>query len=75
MTQDIPKQYDPAAVEKPVYRRWLEAKAFAAVPDARGEDRRYVIMMPLPNVTGALHGPRDGQHDAGPPRPLAPDGG
>ena len=55
MTQDIPKQYDPAAVEKPIYRRWLEAKAFAAVPDARGEDRRYVIMMPLPNVTGALH--------------------
>ena len=55
MNEDIPKLYDPAAAEGPIYRRWLEAKAFAAFPDARGEDRRYVIMMPLPNVTGALH--------------------
>jgi len=55
MSQDLPKLYDPAAAEGPIYRRWLEAKVFAAFPDARAEDRRYVIMMPLPNVTGALH--------------------
>ncbi len=55
MKKEIPKLYDPAAAEDPISRRWLEAKAFAAFPDARGEDRRYVIMMPLPNVTGALH--------------------
>ena len=36
-------------------RRWLEAKAFAAHPDDRAPEKRYVIMMPLPNVTGALH--------------------
>ncbi|MFO7732266.1 MAG: class I tRNA ligase family protein, partial [Candidatus Aminicenantes bacterium] len=55
MTKEIAKHYDPAATERAVYRRWLEAGAFAAFPDGRGEDRRYVIMMPLPNVTGALH--------------------
>ena len=36
-------------------QRWLEAKAFSALPDERPPERRYVIMMPLPNVTGALH--------------------
>jgi valyl-tRNA synthetase len=53
MTSELPKQYDPAAIERHVYQRWLDAKAFAAFPDAN--PRRYVIMMPLPNVTGALH--------------------
>jgi valyl-tRNA synthetase len=55
MKKEIAKHYDPAATERAVYRGWLEAGAFAAFPDGRGEDRRYVIMMPLPNVTGALH--------------------
>ncbi len=53
MTRELPKQYDPASVEEEIYSRWLSRKAFAAAPDER-EDR-YVIMMPLPNVTGALH--------------------
>ena len=53
MFEDLPKLYDPRLHEAPVSRRWLEADAFAAVPDRRA--RRYVIMMPLPNVTGALH--------------------
>lgn len=53
MLQDLPRQYDPAAIEQRMYARWLEAKAFAALPDANPQ--RYVIMMPLPNVTGALH--------------------
>jgi len=47
------KQYDPATIEPAVTDRWLKSKAFAATPDDR-EDR-YVVMMPLPNVTGALH--------------------
>jgi valyl-tRNA synthetase len=55
MADEISKLYEPKAHEKRVYDRWLAADAFAAVPDGRGPDRRYVIMMPLPNVTGALH--------------------
>jgi len=50
---ELPKQYDPKAIEQPITQRWLESKAFAATPDQR--ENRYVIMMPLPNVTGALH--------------------
>jgi valyl-tRNA synthetase len=51
----LPKTYDAGTVEGAIYAKWLEAKAFHATPDARPRDRRYVIMMPLPNVTGALH--------------------
>ena len=53
MPEELPKQYEPGRHEAAVYKSWLDADAFAAVPD--GRDRRYVIMMPLPNVTGALH--------------------
>lgn len=53
MSKEIPKHYDHKAHENRIYSLWLEADAFAGVPDER-EDT-YVIMMPLPNVTGALH--------------------
>ncbi len=49
----IPKHYDFSAYEEKIYQRWLESGVFSADPDSR--DDRYVIMMPLPNVTGALH--------------------
>jgi valyl-tRNA synthetase len=53
MPKDMPKHYEFKDYEGHIYRRWLEADAFAAVPDERSDT--YVIMMPLPNVTGALH--------------------
>jgi valyl-tRNA synthetase len=51
----IPKTYTPSAVEEKIYKLWLDGGAFHAVPDERELSRRYVVMMPLPNVTGALH--------------------
>jgi valyl-tRNA synthetase len=53
MSEELSKAYEPGEIEAGVSRRWLEARAFAACPDER--ENRYVIMMPLPNVTGALH--------------------
>ena len=53
MTTELPAKYEPATLEPAVTSRWREHKAFAAFPDAR--EHRYVVMMPLPNVTGALH--------------------
>ena len=58
MVQELAKTYDPASIETEIYSRWLTAKAFHATPQggARGAAAKpYVIMMPLPNVTGALH--------------------
>jgi valyl-tRNA synthetase len=51
----LSKTYDAAKFEENIYKDWLQAGAFHAKPDDRGADRSYVIMMPLPNVTGALH--------------------
>ncbi len=53
MSNALPDRYDPKTLEPAVTRRWLDSEAFSATPDAR--DERYVVMMPLPNVTGALH--------------------
>lgn len=50
---ELPRQYEPEAVEADIYARWLATGSFRADP-ATGADP-YVVMMPLPNVTGALH--------------------
>jgi valyl-tRNA synthetase len=53
MSTELPPKYDPQTLEPAVTKLWLDQKAFATFPDQR--DERYVVMMPLPNVTGALH--------------------
>ena len=53
MSSELSTRYDSTEVEARIHQRWIEARAFAAAPDERAG--RYVIMMPLPNVTGALH--------------------
>jgi valyl-tRNA synthetase len=46
-------RYDPSVVEPEVLERWIEARAFEANADDPGEP--YVVALPPPNVTGALH--------------------
>jgi len=50
---EIPKTYDPRAVEGRVYEEWERAGAFEADPSSQKEP--YCIVIPPPNVTGALH--------------------
>ncbi len=50
---DLPKAYDPAAVEQKWYRFWLEQRYFHG--DAATPKAPYSIVIPPPNVTGALH--------------------
>jgi valyl-tRNA synthetase len=50
---NLPKAYEPAAVEPALYRDWDEAGLFHAEPDDPGEP--YSIVIPPPNVTGSLH--------------------
>jgi valyl-tRNA synthetase len=47
----LPPQYDPHAVERPLYQRWLDHGVFQPRPG--GEP--YVIVIPPPNVTAVLH--------------------
>ncbi len=53
---EIPKAYEPQAVEARWYQHWLEQRHFVADP-ARVSDKRpaYSIVIPPPNVTGMLH--------------------
>jgi valyl-tRNA synthetase len=50
---DLPKAYDPAAVEPDLYEDWRSAGLFHAEPDDPGEP--FSIVIPPPNVTGSLH--------------------
>ena len=53
MSTELSKTYDPQAVEQTAYQKWLDSKAFAGDPHAKGDG--YCIVIPPPNVTGALH--------------------
>jgi valyl-tRNA synthetase len=53
--RDLPTRYDAAAVEPGIYQRWLESGAFAPAAEPPAGAERFVITMPPPNVTGALH--------------------
>src|ERR671912_1372840 len=50
---DLPKTYDPAAVEPEAIRVWTDEKLFHAEPTDPGKP--YAIVIPPPNVTAALH--------------------
>ncbi|NNG36570.1 valine--tRNA ligase [Nakamurella aerolata] len=54
---ELPKSYDPAAVEVALYQRWVDAGYFHG-DEAKvlsGEKRPFSIVLPPPNVTGDLH--------------------
>src|SRR6266508_4072170 len=50
---DLPKTYDPAAIEPTIYKLWLDNNSFRADPKAAGQP--YSIVIPPPTVTAALH--------------------
>src|SRR5262245_36748985 len=52
MTMELPKQYDPHEAQKKWLTFWEERGYFHSRPDSR---KPYCIVIPPPNVTGALH--------------------
>src|SRR6266849_4119880 len=50
---ELPPQYDPHDVERPLYQRWLDRGVFQPSPDPSRPP--YVIVIPPPNVTAILH--------------------
>ena len=50
---ELPKQYDPAAAQERWSKFWEENKFFESDPDSA--KKPYTIVIPPPNVTGALH--------------------
>ncbi|MFZ9090222.1 MAG: class I tRNA ligase family protein, partial [Planctomycetaceae bacterium] len=53
MSTEIAKTYDASAAQNYWVRHWLEQGYCNAEPDPNRE--QHTIMIPLPNVTGALH--------------------
>ncbi len=51
--QELPKLYDPKAAQDRWYPHWLEKGYFTADPTSNAQP--YCIVIPPPNVTGALH--------------------
>ena len=49
---ELPKTYDPSAVEPKWYQRWLERGDFEA--DATSAKPAFSIVIPPPNITGVL---------------------
>jgi len=52
-SRELPKAYDPKAVEQKWYGFWLEKNYFHADPNVGG--KAFSIVIPPPNVTGSLH--------------------
>ncbi|MBI9016653.1 MAG: valine--tRNA ligase [Phycisphaerae bacterium] len=57
MTEQLSTVYEPKELETTAYKQWLALNAFHAEPPANPDDKTlpYCIMIPPPNVTGALH--------------------
>ncbi len=49
---ELPKRYDPNAVEPKWYQRWLQNRDFVANPES--SKPAFSIVMPPPNITGML---------------------
>jgi valyl-tRNA synthetase len=50
---ELPKAYEPQAVEAKWYAAWIDGKCFEADPSSPKD--AYAIVIPPPNVTGILH--------------------
>ena len=53
MKKELPKVYDPQAVESSIYQMWMDGNCFHSEPDE--SKKPFTIVMPPPNVTGQLH--------------------
>ena len=52
-TNEMPKAFDPKAIEAGWYARWEEAGLFVA--DASSDKPKFTMCFPPPNITGELH--------------------
>src|SRR5512142_1914967 len=53
MPHELPKAYEPGAIEARWAEYWVKEKLFAAEPDANRHV--FTLLLPPPNVTGRLH--------------------
>jgi valyl-tRNA synthetase len=56
MPHELPKAYDPAAIEEKWAAYWVEQKIFhVSAVDPAASGKSFTLLLPPPNVTGRLH--------------------
>src|SRR5438132_10045173 len=59
MPHELPKTYDPGAIETRWAEYWIQEKLFSVkIPEAGSEEAKrpvFALLLPPPNVTGRLH--------------------
>jgi valyl-tRNA synthetase len=56
MAHDLPKAYEPGAIESRWAEYWIKEKLFSVPTPAAGDTRPvFTLLLPPPNVTGNLH--------------------
>ncbi len=56
MPHELPKAYEPGAIEKRWAEYWVQEKLFHVETPAEGDTRPvFTLLLPPPNVTGRLH--------------------
>jgi valyl-tRNA synthetase len=56
MPHELPKSYEPSAIETRWAEYWIKEKLFSVPTPAPGEPRPvFALLLPPPNVTGQLH--------------------
>jgi len=56
MPHELPKAYEPGAIEKRWADYWIQEKLFSVPTPPEGETRPvFTLLLPPPNVTGRLH--------------------
>src|SRR5919205_3355725 len=56
MPHELPKQYDPAAIEPRWAEYWIREKLYRAATPKPGQSAPvFDILLPPPNVTGRMH--------------------
>ncbi|MGB6478463.1 MAG: valine--tRNA ligase [Candidatus Sulfotelmatobacter sp.] len=56
MPHELPKSYEPGAIETRWAEYWIEEKLFSVPTPPEGETRPvFTLLLPPPNVTGRLH--------------------
>src|SRR6201999_834654 len=55
MPHELPKAYDPAAIEEHWADYWVRENLFHVSSVDSGPGRNFTVLLPPPNVTGRLH--------------------
>jgi valyl-tRNA synthetase len=56
MPHELPKTYDPAAIEEKWAERWVQQDLWRQRDDSSARAKKpFTMLLPPPNVTGRLH--------------------